>query len=273
MMAVIGFFNGQAQSLEGGILLGCSNYNGDLSGTLIDFSQTKASGGILIRYNIDQRWTLKGYFGYGRISGADSLSTSNAYNHKRNLSFYTDIFEVSGQFEYNLIRVDNRYYSKRPWVPYVFAGLGIYNFNPKALLAGKEYELQPLSTEGQGTTQYNDLQKYALTQVCMPIGIGVKKKIALRWTIGAEIGVRYTFTNYLDDVGGIYANNNVIGKSTGEIAAQLADRSSANNGGVPQFAEGDKRSNKKFKVNDMYIFSGITLTFKLKGKTHCPRFN
>ena len=265
---------GASQNLEGGILLGCSNYNGDLSGMLIDFSQTKMAGGIIVRYNIDDRWSLKGYLGYGRISGADSLSTYNSYNHSRNLSFYTDIFEISGQIEYNLIKVDNRFYGKRPYVPYVFIGLGVYNFNPKAILGGKSYELQPLATEGQGSTTYNSLDKYSLTQACIPIGFGIKKKISRRWTLGLEIGARYTFTNYLDDVGGTYANNGVVGKSTGEVAAALADRSREVNGtGFPQFLEGDKRTNKKIKINDIYIFSGITLTFKIKGKTHCPRFN
>ncbi len=264
---------GYSQNLEGGILLGASNYNGDLSGTLIDFGETKFGCGILVRYNVDERWTVKGYFGYGRISGADANSTSNEYNHKRNLSFYSDIFEMSGHVEYNLIRMDNRYYSRRPVIPYVFIGLGVYNFNPKAILGDVTYELQPLATEGQGSTQYNDIEKYALTQICVPFGMGIKKKISRRWTIGAEIGFRYTFTNYLDDVGGKYASTLVIAKSTGEVAAVLSDRSAELNNGVPQFSEGDKRSNKAIDINDIYIFSGVTITFKIKGKTHCPKFN
>ncbi|MFA6261035.1 MAG: DUF6089 family protein [Bacteroidia bacterium] len=262
-----------AQNLEGGILIGGSNYNGDLSGRFIDVTQSHMAGGVLVRYNLDERWTLKGYFGYGKISGSDNHSTHNPYNFKRNLHFFSDIFEMSGHIEYNLLKIDNRYYSRRPYVPYVFIGLGVYNFNPKTITNNTVYELQPLGTEGQGTTTYNDLEKYALTQFCVPFGAGIKKKISRRWTIGFEVGCRYTFTNYLDDVGGTYASVGVIRNSNGEIAAILSDRSGDSNKGVPIFSEGDKRSNKQFKVNDMYFFGGLTITFKIKGKTLCPRFN
>lgn len=264
----------QAQNLEGGILIGGSNYNGDLSGRLVDVAQTHLAAGALVRYNLDQRWTLKGYFGYGKISGSDDQSTHNTYNYNRNLDFYTDIFEMSGHIEYNLLKVDNRYYSKRPFVPYVFIGLGVYNFNPKTTINNTVFELQPLGTEGQGTTTYNELEKYALTQFCVPFGAGIKKKISRRWTLGVEIGCRYTFTNYLDDVGGKYASVGVIRNSNGEVAAVLSDRSGERNAdGLPIYNEGDKRSNKQFDVNDMYFFGGLTVTFKLKGKTLCPRFN
>lgn len=260
-----------AQNLEGGVLIGASNYNGDLSGTLINPFQSHLAGGVLVRYALDERWTLKGYFGYGRISGADSLELNKNYN--RNLSFYSDIFEMSAHIEYNLLKIDNRYYSKRPYVPYVFAGLGVYNFNPKSVLNGVTYELQPLATEGQGSTTYNELEKYALTQFCIPFGMGVKKKISRRWTIGFEAGARYTFTNYLDDVGGKYGSAGVIRNASGEVAAAFSDRSGEKNAGVLMFGEGDNRSNKQIKINDIYFFGGITVTFKLKGKTLCPRFN
>jgi len=261
-----------SQNLEGGLLIGASNYIGDMSGPTFNYRLTKPAVGIIFRYNFEQRWALKGYAGYGRIAGADSLSTFNKYNNKRNLSFFTDIFELSAQIEYNLIPIDNRVYSKKMIVPYVFIGLGVFKFNPKTYLGGKVYELQPLATEGQGSTQYNSLEKYSLTQFCVPFGVGLKRKISLRWTLGAEVGFRYTFTNYLDDVGGVYANSGVVSKSTGEVAGILADRS-VERGGTPAFQEGDKRSHKRFDVNDIYFFSGVSITFRLKGRAICPRFN
>jgi hypothetical protein len=271
-----------SQYVEGGIMLGGSNYLGDLSGTMMNFGLTKPSGGVLIRYNINDKFTAKAYLGYGRIAGADSLSSKDA--HKlRNLSFYTDIFEASLQMEYNLIPYSFKYNARRPWVPYVFFGVGLFNYNPKTFYNGEVYELQPLATEGQETTQYNDKERYNLTQFVVPFGFGIKKRIHDRWSIGAELGFRYTFTNYLDDVGGTYANLQVLERGKGPLSAILSDRSAEKNmvfdpeknATVPValFAENAPRSNKKYDVNDIYVFVGINITYRLKRPILCPNFN
>lgn len=270
-----------AQYIEGGLLLGGSNYLGDLSGKFMNFGLTRPAGGVIFRYNLTEKWTARGTIGYGRIIGVDSLST-DPFHKKRNLSFYTDIYEVSVQMEYNLLPYSTKYYAKRSFIPYVFAGIGVFNFNPITNFRGKEYELQPRGTEGQGTTEYNDREKYALTQFCVPFGFGLKKRFLDRWAIGIEIGARYTYTNYLDDVGGTYANFRVVSRGNGEVAAFLSDRSAEKNITYdpvsnqeipgPQFNEGDKRSNKTIKVNDIYIFGGITVTFRLKKHVQCPAF-
>lgn len=261
-------------SIEFGVLIGASNYYGDLNGQEVLPSQTHPSFGILGRYNINERWSVKGIFAYGHISGADSLSTSVS-QQTRNLSFYTDIFEVSAQFELNLIANKTGYNSTNKIIPYLYAGIGIFNFNPKTQYAGKEYELQPLGTEGQGTTEYNELEKYALTQLCIPMGMGLKKRLGRHWAFGIEAGMRYTFTNYLDDVGGTYANNNVVKRGSGEIAGALADRSAEKNPGgpYPMFYEGENRSRKWLSLNDIYLIGGITISYRFVPQgMKCPKF-
>lgn len=265
--------------LEGGLLVGGSNYIGDLSGTSINASLTRPSAGVLVRYNLSERFSAKGFMGYGRIAGADSLS-SNTYHKTRNLSFFTDIYEISIQMEYNFLPYSYKYYDKKQFVPYVFVGIGLFNYNPKTSYQNNIIELQPLGTEGQGTTEYNDRQKYALTQFCIPFGFGVKKRVADRWTIGFELGFRYTMTNYLDDVGGIYPNVRTVQRGSGITAGILSDRSDEKNiqigpGGEliysPKFSEGDKRSNKRFEINDIYIFAGLSVTFRFRKNVVCPK--
>lgn len=267
-----GFRGANRSSIEFGIMLGASNYIGDLNGQTFLLSQTHPSGAILGRYNINERWAVKGFVGYGRISGADSLS-SKAADKLRNLSFQSDIFEVSVHFELNLIRNKTGYNSNKKVIPYLFAGVGLFNFNPKAKLNGNWYELQPLGTEGQNTTEYNDRTKYALTQFSIPFGVGLKKRLGRHFTFGIEAGLRYTFTNYVDDIGSTYANNNVVRRGSGEIAALLADRSASKSGtGFPVFVEGNPRSRKS--MTDMYILSGLTLTYRFLPKgQRCPTFN
>ena len=260
-------------SLEFGVLLGGSTYYGDLNGQQLSASHVHASGGIIGRYNINERWAVKGYFGYGKISGADSISKSSR-DKQRNLSFVSDIFEVSAQFELNLIKNKTGFNSTNKIIPYLFSGIAIFNFNPRATYKGEEYELQPLGTEGQGTTEYNDREKYALTQISIPLGFGLKKRFGKHLTFGIEAGLRYTFTNYLDDIGGKFANNNVVRRASGEVAGALADRSAeVNPSGFPMFSEGRSRSKKWMPLNDIYILGGVTITYKFFPQgMKCPKF-
>lgn len=261
----------KAQGLEFGLFLGASNYMGDLSNNGVVLSTTAPSASIIARYNLSERWAMKGFFGYGRISGTDENS-SGSVERSRNLSFYSDIFEASLQLELNLVRNSYRYTSTKKLIPYLFVGVGLFNFNPKTEFNGEKIELQPLGTEGQGTTTYNDRKKYSLTQACIPIGIGFKKRLTKRLSMGLEFGARYTFTNYLDDVGGVYADANVVGRSNGETARLLSDRSWETTG-KNLFKDGDARSMKKIDINDIYFMGGITFTYIFPNSgMRCPKF-
>ena len=234
-------------------------------------SQTHPAAAIIGRYNLDETWAVKGCFAYGRISGYDSLGSSS-YRKARNLNFYTDIYEFSAQIELNLVKNKPGSYKL---IPYVFAGIGVFNFNPKTKFHDTIYELQPLGTEGQGTTLYNDRQKYALTTVCIPLGVGLKKKVTAHISVGIEAGVRLTFTNYLDDVSGTYADARAVGASNGAIAQKLSDRSGEKNS--PEytniFREGDLRGFKSFKFTDMYFIGGLTITYVFRNPgIKCPKF-
>lgn len=262
-----------AQGIEFGLFVGASNYMGDLSNDGIVLSESHPAASVIGRYNISEKWSLKGFVGYGRISGSDK-NANTALKESRNLSFYTDVFEGSMQIEFNLVRNSFRYTATRRVIPYLFTGIGIFNFNPKADLNGKAYELQPLGTEGQGTTTYNDRVKYALTQTCIPFGFGLRKRISKRTSFGIELGLRYTFTNYLDDIGGTYPDSRVVGRSNGEVAGLLSDRSwETSPTGRNIFRDGDKRSIKALDINDIYFMGGITFTYIFPNKGMlCPRF-
>jgi hypothetical protein len=247
---------------------------GDLSNDGIVLAETHPSVALIGRYNLHEKWALKGFVGYGRISGTDE-NGDNDLKKTRNLSFYSDIFEASVQLEFNLVRNSMRYASRtKRAIPYVFVGIGLFNFNPKAELGGETYELQPLGTEGQGTTNYNSHSKYGLTQPVVPFGIGVRKKITQRLSLGIEIGARYTFTNYLDDIGGSYADAKVVGRAYGAAAELLSDRSwEVSPDQSNKFKEGDSRSFKKININDVYFMGGITFTYIFPNSgIRCPRF-
>lgn len=266
------YISAKAQQIEIGMLFGTSHYLGDLSDEKINFKNTYFAASLFGRYNFSNKLAVKGMASYGRISGDDKQSTKDA-SKLRNLNFYSDIFEFSVHMEYNLLKNDLKNLKNRPFIPYVFVGIGVFNFNPKTDSLGKVYELQPLATEGQGSTAYNDRKKYNLTEIMIPFGIGFRTRISDAFLIGFETGVRYTTTNYLDDVGGYYADNNVVKSNTGATAAFLSDRSTEIDPLHPRFKDTDLRSDKKNFQNDIYFITGITISYMIRSKGQaCPNF-
>jgi len=240
--------------------------------------ETHFSGSLFGRYNINNRWAVKGFVGYGRVSG-DDKNMNEERNRRRNLNFFSDIYEFSVQTEFNLLKNDLMSYSSRPFLPYLFLGVGVFNFNPRTTFQGQTYELQPLGTEGQGTTTYNDIQKYDLTSVCFPLGIGFRQKIGDDFFLGIEGGIRFTRTNYLDDVGGFYASPEIVRAAYGDVAGLLSDRSwetvDLSTTGTPVYlnTDGDPRSFRERFRNDTYLMFGITLSYVIRTKGQgCPQF-
>jgi len=295
---LLSFFS-YSQIKEFGIMVGSTHYMGDLTETNIKWKETRLSGGLLFRYYFSPHFNLKANLFYGHLSGADS-NKPNTYNPVdnsvtttwakfRNLSFKTYLLDVSLMVEYNILPyvVGN---AKANWSPYVCLGVSVFSFNPKAKLNGTWYDLQPLGTEGQGTSSPNSEPKYKLTQMAIPYGIGVKysfkkavapKKIDLYlWSIGAEVSTRKTFTDHLDDVGGYYPDYKILmasrGNVDGPIAVALSDRQAEalrryepDMESTPKRTSGTVRGNPDRK--DQYMFLGITITKAFSTRT-CINF-
>jgi len=92
----------------------------------------------------------------GKVSSDDKYSK---LNQDRNLNFQSQLMEVQLGAEYDII---NSY--EHTIVPYIFAGVAGFHFNPYTLdSANNKVYLQPLGTEGQGF--YLGRKKYGLTQL------------------------------------------------------------------------------------------------------------
>ena len=248
-------------SNEVGVFLGGSFYLGELnpapSGIFDNFTQP--AGGVLFRHNFSDRFALRANLLFGTLEGDDSYSNITA-NRDRNLSFKSPVDELSVQWEFNFLpyAIGDK---KHSFTPYIFIGLGVFKFNPQANLNGNWVALQPLHTEGQS-------KGYSLIQPSIPIGLGVKISFSKTIGLGIEWGMRKTFTGYIDDVSGTYGNAYQIAADNGNVAGVLSDRSlSADHANDV----GKQRGNG---TADWYSFAGITLTFKLKGKsTTCYMFH
>lgn len=250
-----------AQRSEVGLLGGGSYYIGDLNPTK-QFLMTRPAAGILYRYNFNPRFAFKGNFFYGTVAADDAVSK---FNKDRSLSFKSHVSDFSAELEFNFLPfVPGN--SKFPWTPYVFAGISLFKFNPLGFYQGKWIELQPLHTEGQGTTIYPDRKPYSLTSFAIPFGLGVKYNFWRTYSLGFEYGLRKTFTDYLDDVSSTYADPRVLSSQNGPVAAYFGDPSKTP-GDITNI--GMQRGNSQNK--DWYSFFGITISSKIrfKGET-CP---
>lgn len=262
------FISSNSQSIEFGMMGGVSNYMGDLSDLKIRINQSHPATGISVRYNPDRYISLRGSFLFGTISGHDSMS-SNPAHRLRNLSFQSNIYDFTTQIEWNLKGFCFGDYNKTyGFSPYLSAGLNVYKFNPKAYYRGQWYELQPLGTEGQGTTEFQDRTTYNLAQFSLSLAAGLKFRFTDNWNMVMEYGFRNTFTDHLDDVSSnTYVDPEILKRNTANNNPtwELSDRSYEVNRGVQigtdASGKGVIRGNRNTPI-DWFMFLTMSLCYR-----------
>jgi len=165
----------------------------------------KPSFGIyaMAMYKYAIGFRLEGTF--GEVKGYDSVlkdvKASTFGRYERNLSFKSRISDFQLAVEVHPLFFKNYEDDPPPPIsPYVVAGIGYFSFDPKAMLNGQWYSLQPLRTEGQGFAEYPDRKPYKLKQVNFAAGIGVKYELSSMFNARFEVNHRFLKTDYLDDV-------------------------------------------------------------------------
>jgi hypothetical protein len=268
--------------------IGTSNFLGDLGGKdgvgsndFSDLELTEFNPSCMIGYRHSFHKNLYGRFdfNYGRISGSDELTNEN-FRNNRNLQFRSNVFELDFLAEgwinfgsqkghqYNL-KKENKDLS--PWrikASYltVFAGLGVFHFNPKAELQGQWFSLHPLLTEGQGLS--DGAKPYKLWQLNVPVGLSYMVRLHKAWSFGVEASYRFTFTDYLDDVSTTYYNAyqlaNHHGSTYGEIAAYFSNPAlGAENDGVGDYATNTGVQRGDPTNNDGYFYAMLKVDYLL----------
>ncbi len=192
------------------------------------------------------------------------------YRKDRNLDFKTNMWEVYGAIELYPTLMLRKYDDYDPRLkPYVFAGAGLFHFDPKGSLTDANgnvtwHKLQPLRTEGQGMAEYPNRKPYKLTQMNIPMGFGLKYDLTEKVTLGTELIYRKTFTDYIDDLSTTYIDPYYFGvyltPQQAALARKLHDKS---NSLVPanRTVPGEQRGNSKNM--DAYFSTVIKLGIKL----------
>lgn len=234
-----------------GLSLNALNYYGDLSPRpsrfSTDISFTRPAIGLAFSHRFGPRYAVTASFMYGALKGSDAESAdqgdtdNGVYRYQRNLSFRNRIKELSVVASFDLFPNSATYISRVNWTPYAFLGVAGLLHNPQALTpttdlngnplpeAGKWVDLQSLGTEGQhsalqeGDVNYG-IKPYKKLQVAIPFGLGARFRLNEILDFSVELGFRYLFTDYIDDVSKNYVDLGVFGNN--ELAKAMSYRSS-----------------------------------------------
>ena len=257
------------QEGEFGIGVGAGHYFGDLN-TRAKLNRPKIAAGIFFRKNFGNYIAARIVANYAQLGYSDIYNTHNEFMLKRNLSFNTNVWELSLRGDFNFFRFlpgDPEF----NFTPYVSLGIGVFSYDPYAYLEGQKYFLRPLGTEGQGSSLYPDRKPYSSMAICFPIGVGIKYAFNERFNIGLEITHRFTTTDYLDDVSKTYVDPAVfppLPDGSPSPGLLLSDRSYEL--GTPIGIKGRQRGVETNK--DQFITAMIYFSFNLQSYK-CPSAN
>ncbi len=190
--------------------IGTTHYFGDIGGWSkdenilglrdIDFTQVRPSLYVGFRYKLYEEFALKLNFTYGYLHGDDSGDA----NDGRNFKFYTGIFEPSVQVEYVFIK------EKEAMSYLMMKGRGMSQFNSSISayvflgLGGAFFKI----TEKENLLNV-DLE-YTPTALVFPLGIGLKYGLNTNWSIGFDLGGRFTTSDYIDGYTSVYSESNDV---------------------------------------------------------------
>jgi opacity protein-like surface antigen len=183
--------------------VGSTQVFGDIGGTAsasnwfglkdIKFDETKPAFTLGARYKINPHYSLRLNLGLGFGSGSDI----GAKNESRGFSYKTTVFESTILGEYYFLQEERHrqsaaMYNRRGMInyystisAYAFLGTGPVFYSPK-------FNGIP---RGENIDQVTGYSKVGLA---FPVGIGLKYLIDENWQFGAELGSRFTTTDFID---------------------------------------------------------------------------
>ncbi|CAM1352802.1 MULTISPECIES: DUF6089 family protein [Tenacibaculum] len=168
----------QSQTHEIGFFAGGSNYVGDIGSTNYIYPNEFA-GGLVYKYNLNPRIALRGTYTYIPVSGNDN-DADNAFRQNRGISFSNTIHEFAAGVEFNFFDYNINDY-RTTFTPYILAEVAAFNYK------------SPEPTSSSNTILLKNKFSYTV-----PVGIGLKGRLADNFAIAFETGVRFTFVDDID---------------------------------------------------------------------------
>ncbi len=169
----VGSFTGlhaQEYKFEVGGMAGGAFYMGDANKNGF-FKGLNPAAGAVFRYNLNFRWAIKANLLWGQASGSTE-GLENVFPNNAQASFNRSFVDLGGQAEFNFFPYSDKfaYEGAKRFTPYVALGFGF--------------------TYGMGNEPFFGPN--------IPLGVGVKYKVANRVNLGAEFSFRKLFGDGFD---------------------------------------------------------------------------
>jgi hypothetical protein len=179
-----------------GIFLGRSYYLGELNPRTHwgDGVGSSTIGGV-VRYNLNERYSLKGSIVRTTLSGDDKFETFK-FNQQRSASFENILTEFAGVLEFNFLPY-KKGDKQKFFTPYLFVGLSYYLNDVSITVDG--FNPPPVDQEGGG-------------KLAMPFGPGLKLSLGKKWDFSVEWGFRKTGYDLIDGLENRIEDNFETGK-------------------------------------------------------------
>ena len=300
----LGFETGKVK-WEAGLNFGPTFFLGDLGGNAgygthflkdVNLELTKMMKGVFISAYPNNWLGIRLAAQYTYVEGRDNIINTNGVNElwrkQRNLDFKSNLWEAYAAIELFPLDIFNKYEDYEPRLrPYGFIGVGIFHFDPQGSITDVDgnktwHKLHPLHTEGQGFSEYPEKKPYSLTQMNIPLGLGVKVSVSPRVTLSPELLYRKTFTDYIDDVSTTYIDPDHfdvhLSPQDAAIARQIHDKTvGIVTPGINRYEPGTQRGNSNNM--DAYFSFVVKLGIRLgelgsdedkraKRQTRCPHY-
>ena len=225
-----------------GASINAGNYFGDLAPVSrtgsTDISFTSPGFGIYAGYKFHHSLALRASANWVRVRGDDFSADPNVEEslarYARNLSFRNDIKEFQVGLEIYLLPNYGGPSKRLPLNAYIFLGAAVFQHEPMGQVPNADYQadqsgaipvvnqgewvkLRPLQTEGVS---------YKNIDFSIPLSIGAQMRLpGTQLNAGIEFGIRYMFTDYIDDVSSNYVDLATLEATGGQLARVMSDRS------------------------------------------------
>lgn len=264
-----------------GANINAGNYFGDLApvnkAASTDVSFTRPGFGLYGGYKFHHSIAITAEANWVRVFGDDFASDATGEDsfarYARNLSFRNDIKEFRLGVQVFLLPNYGGPGQRLPFNAYLSFGAAVFHHEPKGKVPDADYQaaqdgsvpapqagewvkLRPLGTEGQNLGL---VKPYKSIGFSIPVALGAQIRIPnTQLTAGLELGLRYLFTDYIDDVSSNYADLQALEANGGALARIMSDRSAeptSVNGGARDLSIADIRTSPIHGYNSS-IFLG-----------------
>lgn len=197
LFQLVNSFVSLGQKYEIGFGFGALNYKGDLAPN-VKIQNTRPGVNVFFKINFSNAVSLRTGLMLGYLSGND-IYQSDPFLQQRNFGFNSLLSEANSVIEYHFF--DFRRDSRRlKYSPYIFAGLGLSaNFLTE--------------TTGNAPPPSGNV-----LQAAVPFGVGVKKIVNDRISLGLEFSTTKTFSDNTDLI-----NDLNIGPRNGRVSRSDLD--------------------------------------------------